>query len=381
MKNTHFADSAAGWPAPCADPEEFAFGVERNPAPVPPGVREQLLESPGFGQVFSDHMASALWTRDAGWKDWKVTARRPFQIDPASAVLHYAQEVFEGLKAYRVDDCMIALFRPEQNARRLNASAARLAMPPVPEALFLNAVDALVRADSDWVPRGEASLYLRPFLFASEPVLSLRPANQYVFCIIASPVGSYFQGGTKALSLWVCEDRSRASPGGTGAAKCGGNYASSLVSQAEAQEQGCDQVVFLDAVEQRWVEELGGMNIFFVFDDGSVLTPPLGGTILPGITRASIIALLAQRGVRVREEPYAIDQWRRDCQSGRLCEAFACGTAALVTPIGRVKSRSGDWQIGSGAGGDVAEHLRTALTAIQRGRTKAPEGWLRRVEL
>jgi branched-chain amino acid aminotransferase len=254
-------------------------------------------------------------------------------------------------------------------------------MPAVPEALFLNLVETLIRIDADWIPAGNASLYLRPCLFASEAFLGVRPANDYIFYVIASPVGSYFKGRAKALTLWVSQHLNRAGPGGTGAAKCGGTYASSLLSQGQAQEKGCDQVVFLDAVEHRYVEELGGMNIFFAFDDGSVLTPPLTGTILPGITRGSIIELLRHNGVNVREEPYAIDQWRADSQRGRLREAFACGTAAVVTPIGKVKSDHGEWQIGSGEGGNLAVNLRQELSAIQRGRVAAPGDWIRRIQL
>ena len=358
-----------------------AFEVHRSSNPVPPDKREELLKSPGFGQVFSDHMAIAKWSKDKGWHDAKVTARQPFQIEPACAVLHYAQEIFEGLKAYRADERIITLFRPEQNARRLNASAARLAMPEVPEDFFLSAIEALIRVDAEWVPNGNASLYLRPFMFASEAFLGVRPSNEYIFCVIASPAGSYFKGQGKPLSLWVANHLNRAGPCGTGAAKCGGNYAASLLSQAEAQKQGCDQVIFLDAIEHRFIDELGGMNIFFVFEDGSITTPPLTGTILPGITRASIIELLARRGVTVREEPYAIDQWREDAKSGRLREAFACGTAAVIAPIGRVKWSSGEWLIGTGEGGHVALNLRSELTSIQHGRLVAPEGWVRRIQL
>jgi branched-chain amino acid aminotransferase len=363
------------------DAAAFPFEIERSQSAVLPDARKQLIADPDFGRIFSDHMATAKWTREKGWHEARISPRRPFEIDPACAVLHYAQEVFEGLKAYRAADGGITLFRPEQNARRLNASAARLAMPAVPETLFLKAIEELVRVDSDWIPDGDASLYLRPFMFASEAFLGVRPANEYLFCVIASLAGSYFKGGRKALSLWVSDDLNRAGPGGTGAAKCGGNYASSLASQAEAYEHGCDQVIFLDAVDHRWVDELGGMNIFFVFADGTVATPPLTGTILPGITRASIIELLLHRGVIVREEPYAVDQWQADATSGRLTEAFACGTAAVISSIGRVKGRRGEWLIGSGNEGKVADQLRNVLVAIQRGGESAPEGWVRRVAI
>ena len=349
-----------------------------HPSPVTPAERAQKLVDPGFGRVFTDHMVVVRWSDGQGWHDGEVRARAPFQIDPASAVLHYAQEIFEGLKAYRHGNG-VALFRPERNARRFQDSAERLAMPILPESLFLGAIEEIIHIDRDWIPDGEGSLYLRPFMFANETFLGVKPASEYLFVVIASPVGSYFKGGKKAVTVWLSDNFTRAAPGGTGAAKCGGNYAASLVAQAEALKQGCDQVVFLDAAEHKWVEELGGMNVFFVFDDGSLLTPPLGGTILPGVTRDSIMTLARADGRKVREARYSIEEWRADAASGRLRECFACGTAAVVSSIGKIKSSSGDFVIGEGEGGSITEGLKAKLVGIQRGEIADEHGWVRRV--
>jgi branched-chain amino acid aminotransferase len=280
------------------------------------------------------------------------------------------------LKAYRAADGELVMFRPDANARRFNNSAERLAMPTIPETMFVEALEQIVRIDRDWVPEGEGSLYLRPFMFGSETFLGVKPAAEYMFIVIASSVGAYFKGGKPGISVWLSEHYTRAAPGGTGAAKCGGNYAASLVAQKEAIDLGCDQVVFLDAAERRWVEELGGMNVFFVFEDGSMVTPPTGGTILPGITRDSLITLARDQGITVREEPYAMDQWREDARSGRLREAFACGTAAVITPILEVRAVAGSFTIGDGAPGVQTMRLREQLTAIQRGLAPDPYGWV-----
>ncbi len=354
--------------------------VERNPKPVTDADRVKLLEDPGFGNLFTDHMAVIRYTEGQGWHDAKITARAPIPMDPASSVLHYAQEIFEGMKAYRLADGTTALFRPDQNAQRFQASAQRMAMPELPEDLFLKSVEALVDIDRDWFPSAEGgSLYLRPFMFASEVFLGVRPAKEYLYMVIASPAGAYFKAGASAITIWVSQDYSRAAPGGTGAAKCGGNYAASLVAQAEAIAQNCDQVVFLDAAEQRWVEELGGMNLFFVMDDGRLITPPLTGTILPGITRESIMILAREEGLEVSEEAYSIDQWREDAASGKLRETFACGTAAVVTAVGTVRSESGDFTIGSGGPGQLTEKLRMRLVDIQRGLAEDQHGWVKRL--
>jgi branched-chain amino acid aminotransferase len=353
------------------------FEVQPTTKPTPDSDRDAKLADPGFGRVFTDHMAIVRYDQAHGWHGARVESRANFPLDPATAVLHYAQEIFEGLKAYKRDNG-INLFRPDANARRFRNSAERMAMAPLPEDVFIEAVEQLVRIDRAWVPDGEGSLYLRPFMIATEVFLGVKPSAEYIFAVIASPVGSYFKGGPAPVSIWVSENYTRAAVGGTGAVKCGGNYAASLRAQAEAIDHGCDQVVFLDAIERRYVEELGGMNVFFVFDDGSMLTPPLG-TILPGITRDSIIALAKDSGVRVREEGYTIDQWRADAASGKLKEAFACGTAAVISPIGKVRSASGDFLISDGVAGPVAMGLRKKLVDIQYGRAPDPHEWVRKV--
>ena len=353
---------------------------ERHVSPVPTAERATLLEDPGFGRVFTDHMVTIRFAPDRGWHDGKVSARANFPGDPASMVFHYASEIFEGLKAYRLDNGGGALFRPGANAARFTNSAVRMAMAPLPEALFVESVRSLVRADRDWMPSNEGgALYLRPFMIGSDVGLGAKPSAGFLYCVIASPVGSYFKSGAGAVSLWVSDKYTRASPGGTGAAKCGGNYAAGFAAQIEAEEEGCEQVVFLDAVERKWVEELGGMNVFFVFDDGSLQTPPLTGTILPGVTRDSLLTLGRDLGFTVREEPYAMGQWEADARSGRLREAFACGTAAVVTPIGKVKGRQHSFTIGDGGTGPITAQLKATLTDIQFGRAPDPHGWLDRL--
>jgi branched-chain amino acid aminotransferase len=366
-----------------ADSADHPIEITRlpHPAPVPGATRAEAIADPGFGKVFTDHMVTIEWDEDRGWYSATLGPRGPLSLDPACAVLHYAQEIFEGLKAYRLADGTMALFRPEQNARRFNHSADRLAMPHVPEDVFVEAIRQLVLADRDWFPTVEGgSLYVRPFMIATEAFLGVRPAKQYKFLVIVSAAGNYFKSGAPAVSIWVSQDYTRAAPGGTGAAKCGGNYAASLVPHANAVRRGHDQVCFLDAAEHRWVEELGGMNLFFVLDDGTLITPPLTGTILAGITRDSLITLAREDGLTVVEERYAIDQWRADAESGRLTEAFACGTAAVVTAIGKVASRDGEFVVGSGGTGQTTQRLRDKLVAIQRGTAEDRHGWVMRLD-
>ena len=358
--------------------------VSPNPDPVSPERLAEILANPGFGLHFTDHMFLVEWTPDAGWHDARVTAYAPISMDPATAVLHYAQEIFEGMKAYRHDDGSIWTFRPEQNAARMVRSAQRLALPELPEGDFVAYVDALIQTDERWVPdaAGERSLYVRPFMFASEKFLGVRPSRHVTFMVIASPAGAYFAKGVKPVSIWLSEEYARAGVGGMGAAKTGGNYASSLIAQQEATENGCDQVAFLDTVEKKWVEELGGMNLYFVHDDGSIVTPSLSGSILEGITRSSIIELCGQLGHKVEERMVSVDEWRDGVESGRIVEVFACGTAAVVTPVGKLKWRNGEVNSGGLDGeqtGPVTLGLRQALVDIQYGRAEDTFGWLHRV--
>ncbi|MBX6355744.1 MAG: branched-chain amino acid aminotransferase [Micromonosporaceae bacterium] len=365
---------------PASGGDRLDFEIHPNPRPVAPAERAARLVNPGFGRVFTDHMVTIRYAEGKGWYDARVEAYGPISLDPAAAVLHYAQEIFEGLKAYHLADGRVVMFRPEANARRFAASAERMAMPRLPEQVFLDSLRELIKIDREWIPTTEeGSLYLRPFMFASEAFLGVRPAHEYLYLVTASSVGAYFAGGVKPATMWISQEYTRAAPGGTGAAKCGGNYAASLAAQAEAIEHGCDQVVFLDAVRREYIDELGGMNIFFVYDDGSLVTPPLTGTILPGITRDSIITLARDEGRRVEERPVSLAEWRADARSGRMREAFACGTAAVITPIGVVREPGSEFTVGDGGTGPVTESLRRTLVDIQRGRAEDRHGWVHRV--
>jgi branched-chain amino acid aminotransferase len=360
---------------------QLQIAVSPNNNPVAPDRLAEILANPGFGLHFTDHMFVVEWTPDRGWHDARITAYAPLMLDPATAVLHYAQEIFEGMKAYRHDDGSVWTFRPEENAARMVRSAKRLALPELPVGDFVASVDALIKEDEQWVPdaAGEKSLYLRPFMFASEKFLGVRPAKHVTYMVIASPAGAYFPRGVKPVSIWLSEEYSRAGVGGTGAAKTGGNYASSLIAQQEATENGCDQVAFLDTVEKKWVEELGGMNLYFVHDDGTIVTPELSGSILEGITRSSIMELCGKLGHKVEERRVSIDEWREGVASGRITEVFACGTAAVVTPVGRLKWRGGECGSGEDTTGPVTLEVRQALIDIQYGRAEDTFGWMHRV--
>ena len=362
-----------------SQPIKTAFTITPKADRISAAEREELLKAPGFGRVFSEHMAVVTYTEGKGWHTPEILPRQPLQLDPAASVLHYAQEIFEGMKAYRSPTGEPLLFRPDANARRFRRSAERMAMAQVPEELFLDAVKQLVKIDADWIPAPEVgTLYIRPFMIATEVALGVKPSAEYKFIVIACAAGDYFSKDAGPVTVWVEENTVRASRGGTGEAKCGGNYAASLTAQQEAKENGCHQVLFLDATERKWIEEMGGMNIVAVLDDGSLLTPPLKGTILHGITRDSLLTLARSQGLTVREEPYAIDQLYADIASGRLRELFACGTAAVVTPIGTLKTSKGEHVISKKTGA-VTASLRQALCDMQFGRTHDTQGWVHTV--
>jgi branched-chain amino acid aminotransferase len=359
----------------------MSMQISTTPAssPVSDERLAEILASPGFGVHFTDHMFIVEWTPGEGWHDARIQPYGPLSLDPATAVLHYAQEIFEGMKAYRHQDGSIWSFRPEENAARMVRSSRRLAFPELAVDDFVQAVDALVTIDQRWVPdqEGEKSLYLRPFMFASEAFLGVRPAQHVTFMVIASPAGAYFKGGVKPVTLWLTEEYTRAGRGGMGAAKTGGNYASSLIAQQEATAQGCDQVVFLDGQEGKYIEELGGMNMYFVYDDGHIVTPATG-TILEGITRASIIELAGKLGHQVEERRISIDEWREGVTSGKITEIFACGTAAVVTPVGALKWAGGEVPSANDSG-EVTLQIRQALVDVQYGRAEDTFGWMHRI--
>ncbi|MDY6055684.1 branched-chain amino acid aminotransferase [Micrococcus sp.] len=357
------------------------FARQPHLSPLADEKRAEILENPGFGDAFTDHMVSIDWTwsEDGGtWHDARVEPYGPLTLDPATSVLHYAQEIFEGLKAYRHADGSVWTFRPEVNAARLNRSARRLALPELPEELFLGSLEALVEADKDWVPSGDGqSLYLRPFMIATEAFLGVRPAKEVRYMVIASPAGNYFGGELKPVTIWVSREYARAGRGGTGAAKCGGNYAASMLPQLQAAAQGANQVVFLDHEREDAIEELGGMNVFFVFKDGRLVTPELTGTILEGVTRSSILQLGRDMGLTVEERRVTLAEWAEGVRSGEITEVFACGTAAVVTPIGRLLD--GDDVIESAGGTDVTLRIRAELEGIQTGKVEDRHGWLHRL--
>jgi branched-chain amino acid aminotransferase len=359
---------------------EISFEILASATPLSAAEREQIMAEPGFGSVFTDHMATIRWSEEAGWHDARLESYGPLVLDPAAAVLHYGQEIFEGLKAYRQGDGSVVAFRPQANAARFNKSATRLAMPELPEETFVKAIEVLVNTDRSWVPTIEGhSLYLRPFMIATQRGLGVnKPSSSYLFTVIASPAASYF-GAAKAVTVWLSDDYTRAAPGGTGEAKCGGNYAAAFAGQLQALEHGCDQVVWLDAAERRWVEEMGGMNLFFVYGSGAdarMMTPATTGSLLHGITRDSLLKLGPDLGIPAYEDRISVEQWQEGCASGEITEVFACGTAAVITPVGAVRGEGREWVVGDGNPGPVSTRLREELVGIQRGTRPDRYGWI-----
>ena len=357
------------------------YTITRTDNPTSAEELREILANPGFGKHFTDHMVTINWTEEKGWHDAQVRPYGPMTMEPASNVFHYGQAIFEGIKAYRQPDDSIATFRPDHNAQRFINSAERLAMPELPQEEFIESLRQLVEVDKDWVPEagGEAALYLRPFMISTEVSLGVHPAKSYRYVLIASPAGSYFSGGIKPVSVWLSTDYVRAAPGGTGAAKFAGNYAGSLLAQAQADEKGCDQVVWLDAIERRYIEEMGGMNLMFVYGSGEnveIVTPELSGSLLPGITRESLLQVAQDLGYKVTERRITAEEWQRDAESGAMSEAFACGTAAVITPVGHVLGDSADFQVNGNEAGEITMTLREHLTGIQRGAVEDTHGWL-----
>ena len=357
------------------------YTITRTDNPTSAEELREILANPGFGKHFTDHMVTIDWTEEKGWHNAQVRPYGPMTMEPASNVFHYGQAIFEGIKAYRQPDDSIATFRPDHNAQRFINSAERLAMPELPQEEFIESLRQLVEVDKNWVPEagGEAALYLRPFMISTEVSLGVHPAKSYRYVLIASPAGSYFSGGIKPVSVWLSTDYVRAAPGGTGAAKFAGNYAGSLLAQAQADEKGCDQVVWLDAIERRYIEEMGGMNLMFVYGSGEnveIVTPELSGSLLPGITRESLLQVAQDLGYKVTERRITAEEWQRDAESGAMSEAFACGTAAVITPVGHVLSDSADFQVNGNEAGEITMTLRERLTGIQRGAVEDTHGWL-----
>jgi len=339
---------------------------------------ETGIENAQIGS-FTAHMVTLRWTEGEGWSQPRLSAHRDLSLSPASAAFHYGQAVIEGLKAHRQPDGSFAVFRPRAHARRLQRSAARLSMPALPEGLFVTALEELVRADQDSLPDQPGySLYLRPFMFASEANIVPRPAREFTVVVIAFLIGNYFGKDNGSLSAWVCRDHARAFPGGTGGIKTPGNYAPTMPAQQAAGEAGCHQVVWLDAVERRWVEEMGSANLFFVHGHGDeqvLITPALTGSFLPGITRETVIAVATELGLEVREQAISVEQWRDESRSGLITETLACGTAAVVTSIGRVQDGDTSWTIGDGRVGPITQAIKERLLSHHHGLVPDTHGW------
>jgi len=347
--------------------------------PVAPEKMKQKLADEsqlGFGRLFTDRMLLVEWTQGKGWHSARIKPYEPFVLDPAALIFHYAQEIFEGLKAYKWADGRVALFRPEKNARRFNLSAVRMCMPEVPEDLFVEGIKQLVSLEKDWIPTAAGtSLYIRPTLIAVEPVLGVKPSDHYYFYVILSPVGAYYASGFNPVNILVEDHYVRAVSGGTGEAKTGGNYASSLKAGLEAKKKGYDQVLWLDGRQQRYIEEVGAMNMFFAYGT-HIVTSPLTGSILAGITRDSLLTLAAKLGCTVEEKLIDVQELIADIKSGKVTEAFGSGTAAVITPVGSLCYKDEKVQLGNGGVGSLSQKLYDTLTGIQTGALPDDYGWV-----
>jgi branched-chain amino acid aminotransferase len=350
--------------------------------PLPDEARKPKIADEstlGFGRVFTDRLFIAEWKAGQGWVDARIQPYGPFSLDPSALVFHYAQEIFEGLKAYKWQDGTVALFRPEMNARRFNLSAERICMPEVPEELFLQGIEELVRLEKDWIPTAPGtSLYIRPTLIAVEPVLGVKPSDHFYFYVILSPVGPYYAAGFNPVKILVEDTYVRAVCGGTGEAKTGGNYASSLKAGLEAKKKGYDQVLWLDGRERRFIEEVGAMNMFFAYGS-HVVTSPLTGSILNGVTRDSVIKLADKLGFTVEERLIDVQELFADIRAGKVTEAFGSGTAAVITPVGALGFRDECLAVGNGGVGALTSRLYDTLTGIQTGAIADPFGWVRKI--
>ena len=334
----------------------------------------------GFGKIYTDHMLLVDYTEGKGWHDARIVPYGPLSMDPATCCLHYGQLIFEGLKAYKAADGRTLIFRPEQNLKRLNASGARICIPPIDETFALEAIAQLVKLEEGWIPDSPGtSLYIRPFVMGTQPFLGVHPSETYTFCVILSPSGPYYKEGLSPVRIYVETGYVRAVAGGTGQTKCAGNYAASLASQREAQAEGFAQVLWLDGVERKYIEEVGAMNIFFVID-GQVVTPELSGTILSGITRKSVLELLRGWGVPTAERRVSIQEIADAHKAGTLEEVFGTGTAAVISPVGELRWGALSMQIGGGGIGPLSQKLYDNLTGIQTGRLPDPFGWVYEVK-
>lgn len=350
--------------------------IERNPAPK---AKQTDASALGFGKVFTDHMFLMDYDRENGWNNARIVPYGNISISPASTVLHYGSEIFEGMKAYRRPDGKIQLFRPWDNFSRMNDSAERLCLPALDEKFCLEALKKLIEIDSDWVPSASgASLYIRPFLFGNDPFLGVHTVNHCVFCIILSPSGSYYKEGVNPVRIMIETADVRAVRGGTGYAKCGGNYAASTRAGEKAAQKGYSQVLWLDGVEQKYIEEVGAMNVMFKIN-GEIVTPALTGSILPGVTRNSCIEVLKSKGFNVSERLLSIDELAAAMENGTLEEAWGCGTAAVVSPIGKLIYKDKEYVVSGGNIGEVTQMLYDTLTGIQWSKLPDTFGWIRKI--